>query len=101
MVLIPLLSLFLITTQISIVIQGRNIERMNAQDISSREALDGKFSSEDSFVHIGSPDPTQNLDLVITRKRKPVITIFPGLPEVIGGEPLTDVSGIAVVENRR
>ena len=74
---------------------------MQAQDVSSREALEGKFSLGDSFIHIDSPDPNQNLDVVITRKRKPMIGVFPVLPKVLGREPFTDVSGIAVVENQR
>lgn len=74
---------------------------MHAQDTSSRAALEGQFSTNDSFVHIDSPDPNQNLDLVITRNRKSVMGIFPGLSTLMRREPMTDVSGIAVIENQR
>lgn len=101
LVLIPLLTLFLITTQISIVIHGRNMEKIHAQDVASRGALDGRFSADDTFVHINSPDPNQNLDLVITRKRKAIAKIVPGLSSILSREAITDVAGIAVIENTR
>ena len=101
LVVIPLLSLFLITTQISIVIHGRNMEKMHAQDIASSEAINGEFSGDDSFIHIDSPDPNQNLDLLITRRRNSVVGVFPGLSAAVGHEPITDVTGFAVIENQR
>jgi hypothetical protein len=74
---------------------------MGAQDIASKGALSGDFSPNDSFVHITSPDPNQNLDLVISRKERSVTAVIPGLASIFGHVPVTDVSGIAVIENQR
>jgi hypothetical protein len=101
LVLIPLLLLFLISLQITIAIHSRNMERLHAQDIASRGAISGNFSPSDTFVHIYSPDPNQNLDLVITRKEKILPRMIPGLAAILGRELATDVSGVAIVENQR
>lgn len=101
LVLIPLLSLFLISTQLVIAVQSRNIEKMGAQDVASRSALTGNFTSEDSFVHIYSNGSNQNLDLVITHKRRPLTQLIPGMTSIMGRTPASDVSGIAIVENQR
>jgi len=84
-----------------IAVQGRNMERVHAQDVASRSALTGNFTSEDSFVHIYSSDPNQNLDLVITHKRKALAQLIPGMTTIMGRTPASDVSGIAIVENQR
>lgn len=101
LVLIPLLTLFLIVTQVSIAIHTRNMGRVGAQDGASVAAVSGDFSPKDTFVHINSPDAHQNLDLVITHRVKFLPRIVPGLMDLMGREALTDVSGIAVIENQR
>jgi len=70
MVLIPLLSLFLIAAQLTVTIHGRNMEKISAQDEASVRAISGEFKDSDTYLHIYSPDPNQNLDLVISHRRK-------------------------------
>lgn len=101
LVLIPLLILFLITTQLTIAIHTRNMSRVSAQDSASVEGISGNFSSSDTFIHINSPDPNQNLDLVITHKSGILPRIVPGLNELMHREPRTDVLGFSVIENRQ
>ena len=101
LVLIPLLILFLITTQLTIAIHTRNMSGVTAQDKASVEGVNVNFSSSDTFIHINSPDPDQNLDLVVTHKTGILPRIVPGLQELMHREPATDVLGVAVVENRR
>ena len=101
LVLIPLLSLFLIISQVSIAIHTRNIAKISVQDEASSRALSGSFEDGDTFLHIYSPDNQQNLDLVISHSRKSIISIFPGLQNAMGRSPNIDVTGIAVVENQR
>lgn len=74
---------------------------VTAQDKASVEGVNGNFSPSDTFIHINSPDPDQNLDLVVTHKTGILPRIVPGLQELIHREPATDVLGVAVVENRR
>ena len=101
LVLIPLLALFLISTQLVIAVQSRNMEKVHAQDGASRGALTGTFTSDDSFIHINSSDPNQNLDMVITRKKRLLAQLVPGLSTLLGRSPATEVSGIAIIENQR
>ena len=94
LVLLPLMTLFLIATQISVAIHARNFEKVVVQDQASQRALTGEFEETDKFFSIYSPDPNQNLDLVVTtRERK--------LPRVFGDEYQVQVTGIAIVENQR
>ena len=101
LVLIPLLSLFLIISQMSITIHARNIAKVRVQDEASSRALTGMFAESDTFLHIYSPDKQQNLDLVISHARKSIVSVFPGLQNAMGRNANIDVTGIAIVENQR
>jgi len=101
LVLIPLLSLFLITAQLTIAIHSRNMEKISAQDDASVRAISGEFKDSDTYLHIYSPDPHQNLDFVISHRQKTLPELFPGLSRLTGSRFHTDVSGIAIVENQR
>jgi uncharacterized protein YbjT (DUF2867 family) len=54
----------------------------------------GDFEETDQFLSIYSPDPHQNLDLVVTTKERSV-------PRIFGDEYQVQVTGIAIVENQR
>lgn len=101
LVLIPLLSLFLIISQMSITIHARNIAKVRVQDEASSRALTGMFAESDTFLHIYSPDKQQNLDLVISHARTSIVSVFPGLQNAMGRNAKIDVTGIAIVENQR
>lgn len=101
LVLIPLLTLFLIAAQLTIAIHGRNMEKVAAQDEASTRGISGDFKDTDTYLHIYSPDPNQNLDLVISHREKILPRLVPGISELTGKEIKTEVSGIAVVENQR
>lgn len=101
LVLIPLLTLFLISAQLSIAIHGRNMEKVSAQDEASSRAITGEFSNSDTFLHINSPDPNQNLDLVISYRSRSLPKLLPGITNSSGSQMRTDVSGIALIENQR
>ena len=101
LVLVPLLSLFLIAAQLAIAIHGRNMEKISAQDEASVRAINGEFKDSDTYLHIYSPDPHQNLDFVISHRKKTLAELFPGLSRITGSTLHSDVSGIAIVENQR
>lgn len=101
LVLIPLLSLFLIAVQITVAIHARNMEKISAQDAASMRAISGDFSQSDTYAHIFSPDVHQNLDLIISHRKKLLPSLVPGLSQIFGSELGTEVSGIAIVENQR
>ena len=101
LVLIPLLTLFLIGSQLTISIHTRNLAKISAQDGASTRAISGEFQDSDTFLHIYSPDPNQNLDLVISHEERNLPVLIPGLSGVMGRDARVDVSGIAIVENQR
>jgi hypothetical protein len=101
LVLIPLLSLFLIATQLTIAVHARNMEKASVQSDASVRGISGEFTEDDTFLHIYSPDPHQNLDLIVSHRKKALPALVPGLSTVLGVQSGVDVSGIAVVENQR
>ena len=101
LVLIPLLTLFLVASQITIAIHGRNMTKMSAQDAASTRAISGEFDDSDTYLRIYSPDPNQNLDLLISREKRSLPQIVPGLNQMLGSGKGIDVNGIAVIENQR
>ena len=101
LVLIPLLTLFLISAQLTLAVHGRNMEKVSAQDEASSRAISGEFSESDTFLHIDSPDPNQNLDLVISYRSRSLPKLLPGITDLLGNEIRTEVSGIALIENQR
>jgi hypothetical protein len=101
MVLIPLITLFLVASQLTIAIHGRNLAKISAQDGASRRAISADFQDSDTFLQIDSPDPNHNLDLVVSRQEGILPVLIPGLRQIIGGEPGINVNGLALVENQR
>jgi hypothetical protein len=101
MVLIPLITIFLISSQLTIAIHGRNLAKISAQDGASQRAISAEFQASDTFLHIDSPDPNHNLDLVISREEGILPALIPGLRQIMGREPGIKVSGLALVENQR
>ena len=101
LVLIPLLTLFLISAQLTLAVHGRNMEKVSAQDEASSRAVSGEFSESDTFLHIDSPYPNQNLDLVISHRSRSLPKFLPGMTDSLGHEMRIEVSGIALIENQR
>ena len=101
MVLIPLLTLFLISSQLTIAIHGRNMAKISAQDAASQRAITGDFLESDTYLHIDSPDANHNLDLVVSHEQRFLPSLIPGLSQLTGRELGVKVSGLAVVENQR
>lgn len=101
LVLIPLLTVFLISSQLALAIHGRNMEQLQVQSDASNGAISGDFSPTDTYLKIYSPDPEQDLDLVIATRNRGLASLLPGLAEIVGRQPRIEVSGIAIVENQR
>jgi len=101
LVLIPLLTVFLISSQLALAIHGRNMEQLQVQNQASAGAISGEFSSTDTYLKIYSPDAEQDLDLVISTRSRGLASLLPGLSEIVGREPRIEVSGLAIVENQR
>lgn len=70
------------------------MEKVATQDRASKQALSGDFGESELFLPIYSPDPNQNLDLVVTTGKSELPTIF-------GQNRKVEVRGIAIIENQR
>lgn len=99
MVIIPLLFLFLISAQLIVVTNLRNMQQVIAQGDASSRALTGIIESGDEVIAINSPDSFAHLKLLITHHRQDIIQLIPGFFAIMGGMPQIDVKGAAVMEN--
>ena len=100
MVLIPLVFLFLCSMQLITAIFYRDVELRDVQSQASTRAISGEATNGDAFVSIPSPDRFQDLKLLIVSKRREIPTLIPGLGMLLGRALESDVTGIAVVEQR-
>lgn len=101
MVLIPLIVLFLIASQLTIAIHGRNTAKISAQDAASTRAITGDFIDSDTYLRIYSPDSNQNLELLVSHEERFLPSLIPGLSRIIGSNLGIKVNGLAVIENKR
>ncbi len=99
MVLIPLIFLFLIGSQLIFTVHSRNTESNEAQNDASIRGISGVFEEGDRFIHLDRSGDGQNLDLLVTTRESPLISLIPTL--VFLDNRQVKVHGIAIVENRR
>jgi len=98
LVLIPLLILFLVTMQIGVAINFRNIDRTFAQSEASERAISGRFTSADQVMEVNPFGTFNTLGILITRKVSSIPILIPFFGSFINRSHRSDVTGIAVVE---
>ena len=96
LVLIPMLVLFLIGVQIIVATNIRNTEMALAQGDASARAISHQYQSGDQVVEVGGG--IRKIQLLITHRTRTLPQMVPGLVALMGGQPVSDVLGIAVVE---
>ena len=96
MVLIPLLFLFLISIQIVIATNIRNSDVALAQGEASQRAISQQFHSGDEIIEIGGG--IQKIRVLITHRSRRLPQVVPGLLTFLGGNPSSEVIGVAVLE---
>jgi hypothetical protein len=96
LVLIPLLILFLIGAQIIAVTNLRNADLAMAQGDAAARAISHEFQPSDEIFEIGGR--LEKIRVLVTHRSHTVPQLVPGLRELMGGLPATDVVGIAVIE---
>jgi len=99
MVLIPLLILFLVGLQLIIATNIRNGDLALAESDASTRAISGELAVSDEVVELDSPDPFTHIRVLVTHRRSLVPSIVPGLIELLGGAPSTNVKGVAIMED--
>ncbi len=96
LVIIPLMMLFLIGAQIIAATNMRNADLAMAQGDAAARAISQEFHSDDEIVEIGGR--VEKIRVLVTHRSHTVPQLVPGLIELMGGAPVTDVVGVAVVE---
>ncbi len=96
LVIIPLMILFLIGAQIIAATNMRNADLAMAQGDAAARAISQEFHPKDEIVEIGGR--VEKIRLLVTHRSHTVPQLVPGLIELMGGAPVTDVVGVAVVE---
>ncbi len=96
LVLIPLLTLFLIGVQLIIATNLRNADMAIAQGEAAARAISQQFVAGDQIVELGGR--IEKIRILITHRSHSLPQLVPGLAALMGGDPITDVVGIAVLE---
>lgn len=96
LVLIPMLILFLIGVQLIVATNIRNTDMALAQGDASARAISHQFRAGDEIVDVGGR--IQKIQVLISHRTNTLPQLVPGLVSLMGGNPATDVVGIAVIE---
>ena len=96
LVLIPMLILFLIGVQLIVATNIRNTEMALAQGDASARAISHEYQLGDEVFEVGGR--IQKFQVLITHRTHILPQIVPGLVALMGGNPVSDVVGIAVIE---
>lgn len=96
LVLIPMLILFLIGVQLIVATNIRNTEMALAQGDASARAISHQYQPGDEVLVVGGR--IEKIQLLITHRTHMLPQIVPGLVALMGGNPVSDVVGIAVIE---
>ena len=101
LVVIPLMALFLITVELIVAVNFRNIDLTYAQSTASTEAISAVVASSDEIIPFSSPLSFDELQLVVSHRTRLLPRLLPALPFLNGiGTHSTDVTGVAVMERR-
>lgn len=98
LVLIPLLILFLVTMQIGVAINFRNIDRSFAQSEASERAISGQITSTDRVMEVNPFGAFNTLGILITKKVSNIPILIPFIGTFMNRSHRSEVSGIAVLE---
>jgi hypothetical protein len=91
-----MLFLFLIGAQIIAATNLRNADLAMAQGDAANRAISQQFHADDEVVEIGGG--IEKIRVLITHRSHTVLQLVPGLIEIFGGSPKTQVVGISVIE---
>jgi hypothetical protein len=96
LVLIPMLILFLIGVQLIVATNIRNTEMALAQGDASARAISHQYQPGDEVLEVGGR--IQKIQVLVTHRTHILPQIVPGLVALMGGNSVSDVVGIAVIE---
>lgn len=99
LVVIPLMALFLITAELIVAVNFRNLDLTFAQSAAATEAISSVVPNSDEVISFSSPNSFDQLRMVVTHRTRLLPRLLPALPFLNGvATPSTEVSGMAVME---
>ncbi len=96
LVLIPMLILFLIGVQLLVSINIRNTQMALAQGDASARAISHQYELGDQLLEVGGG--IEKIQILITHRIQRLPQLVPALFSLMGGNPVSEVIGIAVIE---
>lgn len=97
LVLIPLISLFLITLQLIATVNLRNVSMAATQNQASLQAVHQVVEPGNQLISLKSGNLFSKLRILVVKTEYAIPQIFPGVVQLIGGKRLL-ISGAAVYE---
>ena len=97
LVVIPLVTLFLISFQLVLSISSRNIEASYAQSAATHNSINGRFEQGDVIIDLDSPDAFNKLRAVVTTHNRALPNLVPHLGSQ---ELVVKVHGFSILENQ-
>lgn len=79
LVIIPLLALFLITVELIVAVNFRNLDLTFAQSAASSEAISSVVPGTDEIISFSSPNSFDELRLVVTHRSRLLPRLIPAL----------------------
>lgn len=102
LVMVPLIALFLITVELIVAVNYRNLDQTYAQSAASSEAISQVLPSSDEIISFSSPHSYDDLRLVVSHRTRSLPRLISGIPFFgTSGSESTDVAGVAVMERRQ
>jgi hypothetical protein len=98
LVVIPLMTLFLISFQLVLSISSRNIEASYAQSAATHNSITGRFDQGDVIIDLNSPDAFNKLRAVVTTHNRALQ--FNLVPHLGSQEHAISVHGFSILEDQ-
>ena len=97
LVVIPLMTLFLISFQLVLSISSRNIEASYAQSAATHNSITSRFEQGDVIIDLNSPDAFNKLRAVVTTRNR----VLPNLVPHLGSQDhAIKVHGFSILEDQ-
>jgi len=97
LVVIPLMTLFLISFQLVLSISSRNIEASYAQSAATHNSITGRFDQDDVIIDLNSPDAFNKLRAVVSTHNRALPNLVPRLGD---RERVISVHGFSILEDQ-
>jgi len=102
LVMVPLLALFLLTAELIVAVNYRNLDQTYAQSAASTEAISEVVPNSDEVISFSSPHSFDDLRLVVSHRSRLLPRLISSMPFLASvGSVFTEVTGVAVMERRR